>query len=141
MTQITIDTSHDFPDLVAKLSKTQQKLSDLSPLTDAIGALLENSTRQRFADKQAPNGATWQNLMPKTQATKGNNNILVQSGDLASSITYHANPYSTTVGTPEKYGAYHQFGTNKMVSRPFLGISSEDEQNIYALINDYLDTL
>lgn len=138
MTQITIDASDDLPLLQDNVDKLTKKLGDLTHLMQAIGSLLEGSTRERFADKKDPNGVAWENLMPSTKAQKGNNNILVKSGDLLRSITNHADRYSVTVGTPEHYGVYHQFGTTKMSARPFLGLSDEDTKNIYELINEIL---
>lgn len=138
MTQVTIDASSDLPLLQDNIIQLTQKLGDLTPLMDAIGGILESSTRQRFNDKQAPNGVKWADLLPSTQDKKGNNNILIQSGDLMASITHHANATSTTVGTPKIYGVYHQFGTSDMAARPFLGLSDEDKTDIYDLINEHL---
>lgn len=138
MTQVTIDASNDLPLLQDNIIQLTQKLGDLTLLMDAIGGTLESSTRQRFNDKQAPNGVKWADLLPSTQDKKGNNNILIQSGDLMASITHHANATSTTVGTPKIYGVYHQFGTSDMKARPFLGLSDEDKEDIYDLINEHL---
>lgn len=138
MTQVTIDASNDLPLLQDNIIQLTQKLGDLTPLMDEIGGILESSTQKRFNDKQAPSGVKWADLMPSTQAKKGNNKILVQSGDLRDDITHHANATSTTVGTPKIYGVYHQFGTNDMKARPFLGLSDEDKEDIYDLINEHL---
>lgn len=139
MTQITIDVSDDLPILQNNLETLNQRLDgDLTRLMDEIGSILEDSTRQRFYDKTDPTGAQWANLLSSTQDKKGNNKILVQSGDLMASITHHANATSTTVGTPKIYGVYHQFGTKNMAVRPFLGLSDDDKQDIYAKINHYL---
>ncbi|STZ63920.1 Mu-like prophage protein gpG [Moraxella lacunata] len=138
MTQMTLNVSDDLPLLQGNVEALREKLGDLTPLMDAIGSLLESSTRQRFADKKAPDGTSWANLMPSTQTQKGNNNILVKSGDLLRSITHHADPYGISVGTPESYGVYHQFGTTQMTARPFLGLSNDDQAEIYELINEIL---
>lgn len=139
MTQITIDVSDDLPILQNNLETLNQRLDgDLTRLMDEIGSILEDSTRQRFYDKTDPTGAQWANLLSSTQDKKGNNKILVQIGDLMASITHHANATSTTVGTPKIYGVYHQFGTKNMAVRPFLGLSDDDKQDIYAKINHYL---
>lgn len=163
MVQMSLDVSNDLPLLQDNVEALREKLGDLTPLMDAIGNLLEAGTRQRFADKKAPDGTAWANLMPSTQAQKGNNNILVFSSNLEQSITHHADPYSVSVGTPESYGVYHQFGTdpytirpkNKkalafgggvykqvqhtgLPARPFLGLSDDDKADIYELINEHL---
>ncbi len=138
MTQITINASNDLPLLQDNVEELRAKLGDLTPLMDSIGKILEDSTIDRFATKKAPDGISWANLMPSTQTKKGNHNILVQSGDLASSMTYYADKYSVTIGTPESYGIYHQLGTAHTTARPFLGVSDDDKDDIYELINAYL---
>lgn len=163
MTQVTIDISNDLPLLQDNVETLTEKLGDLTPLMQAIGSLLEGSTRQRFTDKKAPNGTSWANLMPSTQTQKGNNNILVAGDTLRESITNHADRYSVSVGTDMSYGVYHQFGTdpytirpkNKkalafgggvykqvqhtgLPARPFLGLSDDDKAEIYELINEIL---
>lgn len=153
MTQISIDASGEFPALTERLSALEQRLNgDLTPLMQAIGAVLENSTRERFADKKSPDGVSWANLMPNSAKHKTNKShtkkgvtakvgILVESGDLFKSITSHADKYETSVGTPESYGVHHQFGTTHMPARPFLGISTDDRQTIQEMINDYLEEI
>lgn len=120
------------------IEELQRHLGDLTPLMEDIGTYLEGSTRDRFATKTAPSGVKWANLLPQTQAKKGNNNILVQSGNLMQSITYHATPNSMQIIADKPYGKFHQKGTKHMVARPFLGLSADDQQEIFAIINDYL---
>lgn len=48
------------------LQNTAAKLGNLSPVHRAIGELLVDSTKQRFADSQAPDGSTWQTLSETT---------------------------------------------------------------------------
>lgn len=147
MTQISINASHEFPVLTERLSELEQRLNgDLTPLMQAIGAVLENSTRQRFADKKDPHGVSWANLMPNTIKRKTNKHgqnagILVESGNLFASLTYVADKYEVSVGTPEIYGVYHQFGTANMPARPFLGINADDKQTVQEMINDYLEDI
>lgn len=141
-----IDVTHDIPALNEHLATLQQRLNgNLTPLMQAIGSVLEGSTRQRFADKQSPNGVAWAVLMPSTvKAKNGRSNILVDSGDLIRSITFHASNDSVVIGTDRPYGKYHQTGTKKangntkMVARPFLGLSEDNKSEIGDLINDFL---
>ena len=141
-----IDITHDIPALNEHLTALQQRLNgNLTPLMQAIGSVLEGSTRQRFADKQSPNGVAWAVLMPATvKAKNGRSNILVDSGDLIRSITFHASSDSVLIGTDRPYGKYHQTGTKKadgsakMVARPWLGLSQQDQFDINDLIAGYL---
>lgn len=133
------DVSHELGEAADKLNLAYLALGDLTPLMGDIGRYLEGETNQRFADKKAPNGISWANLLPTTQQRKGNNNILIDDGDLVSSITHDTSSDSVTVGVSELYGVYHQLGTPKMTARPFLGISDNDKYEIGVLINDYLE--
>ena len=141
-----IDITHDIPALNEHLTALQQRLNgNLTPLMQAIGSVLEGSTRQRFADKQSPNGVAWAVLMPATvKAKNGRSNILVDSGDLIRSITFLASSDSVLIGTDRPYGKYHQTGTKKadgstkMVARPWLGLSQQDQFDINELMVGYL---
>lgn len=139
-----IDVDHQIPALNEQLIQLRQRLNgDLTPLMWAIGTILENSTRQRFADKKDPDGVSWEMLAPSTVRQKKNQSgtaqgILVEKGDLLRSITFHANGYSVVIGTDRPYGKYHQTGTQNMPKRAFLGVSKQDESDIGDLINDFL---
>ena len=64
MSQISIDASHEFAVLNTHLNELEQRLNgDLTPLMEAIGTFLENSTRQRFDDKNDPEGLSWANWL------------------------------------------------------------------------------
>lgn len=139
--QFTLDVSNELGKTADKLNLAYLALGDLTPLMRDIGAYLEGSTRQRFADKKAPSGASWANLLPDTQKQKGDNNILIDSEDLVGSIGSEADKASVTVGVSELYGVYHQLGTKHITPRPFLGISDNDTNEIDVLINDYLERI
>ncbi len=136
-----INITSQIPALNEHLTALKDRLNgDLTPLMQAIGSVLENSTRQRFNTKKSPVGVSWAVLMPATLHTKHGRGggILVDRGDLMRSITFHAAGDSVAVGTDREYGKYHQAGTKHMVARPFLGLSQQDEQDINDMINDFL---
>lgn len=136
-----ITVTHDLPELNQHLTTLYERLNgDLTPLMSAIGAILESSTRERFSTKKAPDGMTWESLLPDTVKTKkGNPNILVFKGDLMRSITFHASSESVVVGTDRHYGKYHQLGGINLVARPFLGLSEDDKSTISDLIEDFIN--
>ncbi len=144
LNMVQINVTHELPELVNHLQQLEQKLDgDLTPLMESIGSLLENSTRQRFEDKQSPNGISWASLMPSTLKKKRNKNskdsaILVESGQLSDSFSFDANHQRVIVGTDKFYGKFHQFGTKKMVARSFLGLSQDDKDGINELIASFL---
>lgn len=136
----------ELPQLGANLHALQARLNgDLTPLMDAIGHLLENSTRKRFETKRDPEGIDWAQLKPQTIERKRNKSgrvrggILVDHGDLRKSITYHASVQSVAVGTDRHYGQYHQTGTVHLPARRFLGLSTEDQNGINDIIHQFLE--
>lgn len=138
--------NNELPQLAANLQALQARLNgDLTPLMDAIGFLLENSTRERFETKRDPEGVSWEQLNPKTLERKQNKSgsirggILVDHGDLRKSITYFASTQSVAVGTDRHYGQYHQSGTVHMPTRRFLGLSAEDKTGIDKLVQQFLE--
>lgn len=138
--------SDQLPQLAANLHALENKLGgDLTPLMDAVGFFLENSTRERFETKHDPEGISWEQLKPATVARKQHKNgsirggILVDHGDLRKSITYHASTQSVAVGTDRQYGQYHQTGTLHLPARRFLGLSEADKDGINDIIHQFLE--
>ena len=144
--QLYFSANHGLPQLAANIQALEDKLGgDLTPLMDAIGLLLENSTRERFETKRDPEGISWAQLKPQTIERKRNKNgsirggILVDYGDLRKSITYFANTQSVTVGSDRQYSQYHQTGTEHMPARRFLGLTEEDVKEIDEFIRIFLE--
>lgn len=141
-----ISANDEFPELNQRLISIYQTLNgDLTPLTSAIGALIEGSTRDRFRTKTDPKGDPWAELMPSTKEYKhGSGGVLVEYGDLMRSITYHASSASVAIGTDRPYGKYHQTGTKnadgseRMAARIFLGISESDKSAINEILDDFI---
>lgn len=144
-----IDVHEQLSEVNATLSEIYQRLDGgLTPLMQAIGAIVEGSTRERFGTKTAPDGTSWAALRPSTVAIKnGRGSLMVDRGDLMRSITHHATAVSIEVGTDRPYAKYLQTGTKKsdgtqrMVARPFLGLSEDDFTDIRELLNDFLEDL
>lgn len=136
----------EIADLHSRLAQIGQKLGNTTPVMAAIGALLESSTRERFATSTAPDGSAWKALSPVSRMLKRRNKSkpLVEFGDLMRSITHHASAATVVVGTDRHYGQYHQTGaqkadgSQKIPARPFLGLSAADKTGINDLLNDFL---
>ena len=89
----------------------QRALADKRPILRQIGEELVASTDERFVSMQAPDGAPWKPLNPKTiQRKRNKQKILTERGLLRGSIHYELNGDTLEVGTDRKYGAIHQFG-------------------------------
>ena len=139
---IKAEISLDVSPALNALQNTAAKLGNLSPVHRAIGELLVDSTKQRFADSQAPDGSTWQTLSETTLmqyvSTFGKSNfgksgrinkagaarvqgrkpLIGKSKSLSTQIFYEvsANGNELTVGSPMIYAAVQQFGQKKGAS-------------------------
>lgn len=141
-----INVNNQLPELAHNVGELYLKLNgDLTPLMRGVGAIVENSTRDRFRTKTAPDGSTWADLKPSTLKTKkGRGSKMVEYGDLMRSITHYANSTSAVVGTDRPYAKYHQTGTKnsdgseRMEARPIFGISDQDRTDVLDLMNDFI---
>lgn len=141
-----LNVNSQLPELADLIGEIYLKLGgDLTPLMRGVGSIIENSTRERFSTKTAPDGSTWADLKPSTlKAKKGRGSKMVEYGDLMRSITHYANSTSAAVGTDRPYAKYHQTGTKnsdgseRMEARPIFGISAEDRTDVLDLMNDFI---
>lgn len=134
---------HDLDQISGRLNRLAGTVGDLTVPMRAIGGVLESSTRRRIAEtKTAPGGRRWDDLSPETlKAKKGKGSILVEHGNLLGSITHQAAKDSVIVGSVMGYAVHLQEGTRHMPARPFLGLSSQDYQDIDDLLADWLEGL
>lgn len=114
-------------------------------LMRTIAATVKAQTMRRInSEKTAPSGAAWAPLKASTIARKGTNNILVDKGRLLGSIRHIALSDEAEVGTNVFYGKFHQYGTKsktggqKMPARPFIGLSSNNQSEIWQVINAFI---
>lgn len=141
-----LNVNSQLPELADQIGEIYLKLGgDLTPLMRGVASLIENSTRDRFRTKTAPDGSTWADLKPSTlKSKKGRGSKMVEYGDLMRSITSYANSTSATVGTDRPYAKYHQTGTKssggsqRMEARPIFGISVDDRTDVLDLMNDFI---
>lgn len=132
---------------------------DLTPLMDQIGALLEQSTRDRIESTNvSPDGVPWP---PSLRAEEDGGPTLYQSGALAASITHQAGPDEAQIGSGMIYAGVHQTGAEilpvngkalqfqlpngsfatvgkvTIPARPYLGVSEDDALGIEELTQAY----
>ena len=118
----------------------QTRLADLTPVFQDIGEAMLNVTRERFNSQTAPDGHSWAPLSPGYAKRKPRNKdkVLTLYGHLRGTLDYQAGPQEVRIGTPLIYGATHQLGRGPIPARPFLGLSSSDEQELLDILNDHL---
>ncbi|GHU35856.1 virion morphogenesis protein [Betaproteobacteria bacterium] len=155
---ITFDSAK----VLAAMERLTESMADPSPVLKAIGEKLVESTKQRFDAGVAPDGTPWEPNSPVTleiMQKRGKNTAgkkpLVDTGDLKNSINYQLDADTLYVGTDRFMedwsvgAAVFQFGTTRaghwhnitIPPRPFLGISSEDENMISETVMDHLSSL
>lgn len=118
----------------------------MAELTDAAGAVLESSTRDRFDTKAAPDGSDW---VPWSEAyddtREGHHSLLVEEGGLRDSIASYSSGSEVHVGSNLIYAGHHHLGGDEIGSgipaRPYLGISYEDEIDLADLVTGKLEEL
>ena len=157
-------TRLDAAEAQSAFRRLERAVADTTPIMRAIGTGLQSNTHDRMDAGQAPDGGAWPALNPTYAAGKRGPGILRESGmrgGLQGSITYRAGRSEVQVGTNKIYGAIHQFGgtikakgSGKLAfkmggrfirtesvtipARPYLGISSEDEDMILDVIESAL---
>lgn len=153
--KVTVDDAAVQAALTALLARAD----DATPAFAAIGESLVTSTQHRFETGTDPDGSAWPVSL---RAALQNGQTLADSGRLKDSLTYRAAPQSVEVGTNVIYAAIHQFGgviraksakalaftlangafvlarQVTMPRRAFLGLDSEDRQEIPATVADWL---
>lgn len=159
MTQLNITVNSVAPQ--AAISELTARLGDLTPVMASIGEYFLVETRDRFDRETAPDGTKWAPLASATVRDKARrqrsgtnrnggsrarvnaqpNAILKSTFLLRDTITYKASAFSVAVGTPQKYGVHHQFGTARIPARPFLGVNDADIKEISEIVVDALTIL
>jgi phage virion morphogenesis protein len=149
------------------LARLRQGVSDLEPLFQIWGGILENSTRDRFAEQHGPGGIPW----PQSRrAIAQGGRTLVDTGGLVGSIISRASARGVEWGimakTPSaKFAASHQFGVTitpkkgpylifrgadghvifarsvTIPARPFLGVDENDKADLKETGVAYLEGL
>lgn len=141
------------------LDRLAGRFEDMHPLMEQFGQYGEDSTRQRFSDQVAPDGERW---APSYRARTQGGETLLDSGRLRASMSYLASSSSAEWGTNVIYAGVHQFGDTirpkaggvlkfnipglgfrsahevVMPQREFLGLSAEDEDELGAIVDDYI---
>ncbi len=129
-------------DAMTLLQRLYARTGDLSePLAD-VGEQLLLSHRDRWDAQQSPEGEPWAPLSPEYQARKQRNadQILRLNDDLRDTLNYQVDPQNLYFGSPLEYGAAHQFGRKEinLPARPYLGVSSGEQEQVLELLTGYL---
>lgn len=113
------------------------KGEDLTPMLDELGQDEVARVVQRFEQSRSPDGTAWQAL--KRPRPRGGDRPLQDTGVLMGSITAQAHGNILQIGTATDYAHYHQFGTQHIPARPFLGVTDDLLASIKELTHAYFN--
>ncbi len=129
------------------LTQLLRHTSNLKPVFEEIGSMLQTSAEQRIENEgPGPAGEKWPALAPSTLKRRGEDaKMLRDKGHLVASLTFAASRLSVAVGTNRIYGPIQQLGGNAgrggsatIPARPFLGVSKVDWKEIGETMTGYL---
>lgn len=144
----------DASSVTRRLQSLQALGADMTPAMRDVAALGESQTRMRFRTQKAPDGQKWK---PSLRAIVTGGRTLTKDAHLGDSISNDYGHDYAMWGANRIYAAIHQFGgtirgksgklkfrlpggqfvqvdTVTIPARPFLGISSSDENAILTAI-------
>jgi len=102
-----------------KLKQLAERGNDVTPVLDELGEDEVTRVMLRFENSEAPDGSIWEDLKVR------DGKPLMDTGRLYQSVVAHVANDSLQVGTNVSYAPYHQFGTEHIPARPFLGVSDD----------------
>lgn len=155
---IRIDVTGAAP-IERQLAGLADAFGDLTDLMEGFGLTLESSVTDRFDSESAPDGSKW---TPSIRAKQDGGKTLSDTARLRQSVHSVAGAKQVEVGTNLIYAGVHQFGATiraksskglrfqlpgglgwrrimavEIPARPFLGLSSDDIEELLAQTEDY----
>jgi len=128
--------------LQKKLEKFALSGSDKEMLLTSLGGKLEHQTWERFTLQKDPSGDPWHELTEAYKKRKGltsTGGILNREGHLISTIESQLTGRdSVLVGSPMEYADFHQSAKDKKRRREFLGLSTDNIDELEDAIDLFL---
>ncbi len=161
MSSIRAELSGDTDKLFQRMNKLAN--FDKRGVLNAIAEGLRTSTVERFTEERSPEGENWK---PSIRVMESGGKTLTRTTALKTSIRAEVSDSGIAVGTNDIRAATLQFGDERVIRaknskyltfkvggqwrraksvkvsippRPFLGISSEDEQDIRDILEEVLE--
>lgn len=130
-----------------RLAELRNEVASAFPaLLDALGAEIETQTRRRIREeKTGSDGEEWAPWSERYAARREGRggSLLLRDGHLDDSIQHFVRHGSdeVVVGSTMVYAATHQFGDpdRGIPARPFLGFSPANEDDLEAVLDDWMD--
>lgn len=151
MTGISYKAVIDDKDMRAKLGELIDRMENRHGFFKNVGEHLMTALGERFDNEEAPDGTKWAGLRPVTLAKREAAGyqpgpILRASGAFRSSFNVAATNDDVRIGTAAVQAAMLHFGgelkgyiKKPIEARPVLGMSAEDEAEVMAIAEEWLE--
>ncbi|WP_051603248.1 phage virion morphogenesis protein [Simplicispira psychrophila] len=140
MAETHFSVDFDARSVIVSLRGLPDAIDHPAPLLAQLGEYALRTTTERFRTQTAPDGTAWAKLTPRYQREKprNKNRILTLNGYLRGQMAVQVNEKSVQVGSNSIYAATHQFGRGAIPTRPYLGLSDIDRNEIVERTQDWL---
>ena len=141
MIQITVQSTP----VQAALNELTRRCQHMQPAFNAVGVEIQRHVIDCFEHEKSPDGINWAALKPATVAKrrKGSSEVLRDTGAMYASLGHNATNNRVDITIGQDYAPFHQFGTSKMLARPFFPneiLPHNWEADILDILNLYLQT-
>lgn len=126
------------------VADTRDRLDDLDPLLDLIGAQIETNVQLRFDTKTDPDGKQWVPWSEYTAALRraeGRGNLLEYTGFMRDTLSHHTEGDTAVVSLSPEYAADHEYGRGvprrAMLNAQGGGLGATDLDDVLELIDNY----
>lgn len=130
-----------------RLDRLRREVGSAFPaLLDALGAEIATQAQRRIREEQSgPDGEEWPPWSERYAARRRGRggSLLLRDGHLDDSLQHFVRPAGdeVVVGSTLVYAATHQFGDpdRGIPARPFLGFSPANEDDLEAVLADWME--
>lgn len=142
---MSVEIHTDFRELErvqARFAQLASKVRNPQDLLYTVASLTETQTKRRISDeKTAPDGRAWQEWSPDYARTrKGKHSLLVDSQALLDDIQSTVEGgEAVTFATMAYAGAHQDSQRSWLPSRPFLGISASNADEIIDVVEAWVN--
>ena len=129
--------------LARKIKAFELSGGDKQRLLSSLGMVIEEQTKDRIEiTKKNPSGDLWHKVTEaykKRKAQSSSGGTLVREGHLLGGIEFQlTGRESVLIGSPQEYADYHQSARDKKRRRKFLGLSTENIEELQFSVDEFM---
>ena len=149
--------------VLQRIEQLRARASDLRPVMEDIGAVMERNVQARFDLKEDPGGRRWAPLAAATRASydradrstgrggkpevRHRGTLLERTGLMRQSLSTRASSDEVEIGFGREPAVYHEFGTKRMPRRGLLTadpnagtLGDDDRSDVLSVVESYFRT-